>query len=141
MGDAPMQDEMSLYDRVGGEPTFRKLVDAFYRRVEADERLRPMFPDDLAPGKRWQYLFLMQYFGGPMQYGLERGHPRLRMRHNPFPITQDMRDRWHRYMLEAIDEVGIQEPMRTTMRDYFEFASRAMMNAVEPMPPAGNETP
>ncbi len=126
-----MQDEPTLFERVGGEPTFRKLVDAFYRRVEADAKLRQIFPPDLEAGKRWQYLFLMQYFGGPMQYAVERGHPRLRMRHAPFPINQEMRDAWLNHMHAAIDEIGIEEPMRSTMREYFVFASNAMINVID----------
>ena len=46
----------NVFDMVGGEPTFRKLVDVFYAKVEADPDLRPLFPDDLEPGKHWQYL-------------------------------------------------------------------------------------
>ena len=117
-----------VYDSVGGEPTFQRLVDAFYARVEADALLRPLFPADLAEGKRAQRLFLIQFFGGPPAYALERGHPRLRMRHAPFRINRAARDRWLGHMLAAIDEVGIDEPARTVMRDYFERASLQMIN-------------
>jgi hemoglobin len=120
--------EYSIYEVVGGDETFQKLVDRFYARVEADAKLRPMFPQDLEPGKRWQRLFLIQFFGGPQYYAEERGHPRLRMRHNPFPISQEARDLWLGHMLTAIDEVGIQEPARTVMRDYFERGSAFMIN-------------
>lgn len=121
-------DEITLYDAVGGEPTFEKIVEVFYARVEADPVLRPMFPADLTAGKRWQQLFLMQYFGGPMRYIDERGHPRLRMRHNPFVIDQTARDHWLAHMLAAVDAAAVQEPMRGIMRQYFEFASTAMIN-------------
>ncbi len=121
--------EQSVYEMVGGEPTFQKLVDAFYARVEADEVLRPMFPADLEAGKHWQFLFLSQFFGGPARYSQERGHPRLRMRHFPFPIDQQARDHWLAHMLAAIDEVGIVEPARSVMRDYFERGSTFMINA------------
>ncbi|MFN8376213.1 MAG: globin [Anaerolineae bacterium] len=120
--------EYTIYEVVGGDPTFHKLVDRFYAHVEADEKLRSMFPEDLEPGKRWQFLFLTQFFGGPQRYGEERGHPRLRMRHNPFPITQEARDAWLKHMVTAIDEVGIEEPARTVMRDYFERGSAFMVN-------------
>jgi hemoglobin len=120
----------TIYEYIGGEETFRRLVDAFYRRVEADERLRPMFPADLEPGKRHQMLFLMQYFGGPTIYNEQRGHPRLRMRHAPFPIGQPERDAWLNHMLAALDEIGVPEPARTTMRSYFENAATAMMNQI-----------
>jgi hemoglobin len=121
--------EQSIYEMVGGDATFEKLVDIFYQKVEADELLRPMFPEDLEPGKRWQYLFLTQFFGGPARYQQERGHPRLRMRHMPFPINQAARDHWLAHMLAAIDEVGIPEPARSEMRDYFERGSAFMINA------------
>jgi len=113
---------------VGGEPTFKRLVDIFYARVEADPVLRPLFPDDLAEGKRWQYLFLMQLFGGQGTYSALRGHPRLRLRHAPFVIDKEARDHWLEHMLAAVDEVGIAEPARTQMRDYFENASTHMIN-------------
>ncbi len=121
--------EQSVYEIVGGEAVFKRLVDAFYSRVEADNVLRPMFPADLEPGKYWQMLFLIQFFGGPAQYIAERGHPRLRMRHSPFVIDQEGRDHWYAHMCAAIDEVGIQEPARTIMREYFENGSTFMINA------------
>lgn len=125
-------DEPTLYEKVGGDATFQRLVDAFYRDVEADDTLRQMFPEDLEPGKRWQFLFLTQYFGGPARYAQERGHPRLRMRHMPFPIDQHARDLWVGYMLNAIDEVGIQEPERSVMREYFERGATFMVNQIRP---------
>lgn len=122
------ENALTIYDLVGGDDTFQRLVNSFYGKLEADDKLRAMFPDDMEPGKRWQFLFLVQYFGGPASYGDERGHPRLRMRHMPFPIDNDARNRWLGYMLEAIDEVGIAEPARGFMRDYFERASAMMVN-------------
>jgi hemoglobin len=119
---------MTIYEFVGGEPTFQWLVDEFYARVEADALLRPLFPADLEPGKRWQRLFLMQFFGGPQAYAEERGHPRLRMRHNPFPIDGEARAHWLQHMLDAIDVVGIEEPARAEMREYFVRASEHMIN-------------
>lgn len=120
--------EQTIYDQVGGAATFRRLVDYFYAQVERDPRLRPMFPADLEPGKLHQLLFLIQYFGGPTDYNQLRGHPRLRMRHNPFPIGQVERDAWLGHMLDAVDHVGIAEPARSAMRSYFEMAATAMIN-------------
>lgn len=125
-------NESSLYDKVGGAPTFQKLVAVFYARVEQDIELRAIFPPDLEPGKRWQYLFLSQYWGGPQDYAKERGHPRLRMRHAPFPISPALRDRWLSHMLAAIDEVGIAEPERGILREYFEKAAAFMVNRYSP---------
>jgi hemoglobin len=117
-----------VYDGIGGDETFRRLVDAFYRRVEADPLLRPIFPKDMREGKEKQFLFLTQYFGGPDRYSQQHGHPRLRMRHLPFSIGQAERDAWLGHMLAAIDEIDVPEPYATVMREYFEHGSAFMMN-------------
>lgn len=122
-------EEKSIYEMVGRDPTFQKLVDIFYARVEQDTLLRPMFPENLESGKHWQFLFLTQFFGGPARYQQQRGHPRLRMRHIPFLIDQAARDHWLEHMLAAIDEVGIIDPARAEMRSYFERGSTFMINA------------
>jgi hemoglobin len=127
-----MSDDRSVYERVGGDETFRRLVDVFYARVDADPVLRTMFPADLEPGKEWQFLFLTQFFGGPARYQAERGHPRLRMRHAPFPIDGEARERWLAHMLAAVDEVGIVDPVRAIMHDYFVRASEHMINLYRP---------
>jgi hemoglobin len=128
---AMSENQQTLYDLIGGEATFRRLVDRFYAKVEADEVLRAIFPEDLEAGKEYQYLFLMQYWGGSTRYSQERGHPRLRMRHSPYAITEDLRNRWVQYMLEAIDDAGIQEPYRSEMRQYFEQGATFMINRYE----------
>lgn len=101
-GDAPA----SLYDRVGGRPFFEDLVDRFYERVSSDEVLLPLYPEqpDLTGARRRLTLFLVQYWGGPTTYSDERGHPRLRMRHMPFPIGSVERDRWLLHMGIAVGE-------------------------------------
>lgn len=134
-----LQEEPTIYELAGGEPAFQRLVDVFYAKVEADDSLRAMFPDDLEPGKRWQFLFLMQVFGGPTAYSQERGHPRLRMRHGPFPIDEAASRSWLGHMLAAVDEVGIPEPARSAMRQYFERAAPHMINTYRPAAP-GDET-
>jgi len=121
-------EQQTLYERVGGDETFRRLVDAFYARIERDPLLRPMFPDDLEPGKEHQFLFLTQYWGGPARYSALRGHPRLRARHLPFPIGQAERDAWVGHMIAAIDEVGIGEPDRSMLIAYFERSASFMIN-------------
>ena len=85
----------SFYAAIGGHETFVRLVDEFYRGVADDPVLRPMYPEqDLGPAAERLTLFLEQYWGGPTTYSDERGHPRLRMRHAPFKVNPDARDRW-----------------------------------------------
>ena len=131
----------SVYEQVGGMETFRRLADAFYRRFEADSLLGPMIPGgDFGPARERQALFLAQFFGGPTIYSEKRGHPRLRMRHLPFPIGRAERDAWVKHMLDAMDEVGIEEPAYTTMRRYFKDAATFHINRPdEPGTPANDE--
>lgn len=119
----------TVYEQVGGDETFRHLVDCFYARIERDDLLRPLFPDDLTQGKERQFLFLTQFWGGPPRYNDLRGHPRLRMRHAPFRIGRAERDAWVGHMLAAIDEVGIAEPAGSQMRAYFENAATFLINS------------
>lgn len=120
--------DQTVYDQIGADG-FARLLAAFYRRVARDPVLRPMYPEsDLAPAERRLRLFLEQYFGGPHTYNVERGHPRLRMRHQPFAIDRAARDVWVGHMLAALDEAHIPEPARSTMQNYFERVATHMIN-------------
>ncbi|MEH3089078.1 MAG: globin [Microbacterium arborescens] len=128
-----MTDPVSFYDEVGGRPTFDRLVTVFYREVAADAVLRPMYPEgDLAPAAERMLLFLEQYWGGPTTYSERRGHPRLRMRHRPFHVDPDARDRWLRHMRTAVDELDLSPLHEATLWDYLERAAHAMVNTFEP---------
>ncbi|WP_405376053.1 MULTISPECIES: globin [unclassified Microbacterium] len=123
----------SFYDEVGGRPTFARLVATFYRGVASDEVLKPMYPEeDLAPAEERLLLFLEQYWGGPTTYGETRGHPRLRMRHRPFHVNPDARDRWLHHMRTAVDELGLSPLHEATLWDYLQRAAHAMVNTFEP---------
>lgn len=121
---------MTMYEQVGGEPFFVRLVDAFYEGVVVDELLRPMYPEDLTNAKRHLVLFLVQYWGGPSTYMDERGHPRLRMRHAPYAITKRARDAWMTAMTNALEQVrdDLSELQYQEMYDYFDMAARQMRN-------------
>jgi hemoglobin len=119
----------TVYEQVGEEGIAR-LVDCFYQRVATDPVLRPMYPeDDLSPAARRLRVFLVQFFGGPDIYAQERGHPRLRLRHAPFAIDQTARDVWVHHMLASLDESGIEEPARTSIREYLERTATHLINA------------
>ena len=120
---------VTIYDQVGGEAFFVDLVERFYRRVEGDERIRPLYPEDLEPGKRHLHLFLIQYFGGPTTYSEERGHPRLRARHLPFSIGQLERDAWVEHMAASLHEANLASEVEASMLSYFEDAATFLKNA------------
>ena len=119
----------TLYDLVGGEDTFRRLVARFYAGVAADPVLRPLYPDeDLGPAEERLRMFLVQYWGGPRTYSDRRGHPRLRMRHAPFAIGEGERDAWLRHMRAAVDSLGLPAEQDQTLWRYLEMAAHSMQN-------------
>jgi len=91
-----------------------------------------MYPEeDLEPAKERLLMFLEQYWGGPTTYSAQRGHPRLRMRHAPFHVNPDARDRWLVHMRAALDEVGLSPLHEETLWDYLSRAAHAMVNTFE----------
>jgi len=122
-------DPQTLYHRAGGSPFFEALVGRFYDGVETDPLLRPVYPEpDLAGARHRLTLFLIQYWGGPTTYDQERGHPRLRMRHAPFAIGAEERDRWLVHMRAAVAELAPPDDVAAELERYFTMAAEAMRN-------------
>ncbi|WP_456788687.1 globin [Cellulomonas sp. P5_C5] len=122
----------SFYEAIGGHDTFVRLVDEFYRGVADDPVLRPMYPEqDLGPAAERLTLFLEQYWGGPTTYSDERGHPRLRMRHAPFKVNPDARDRWLLHMRAAVDSLDLAPLHQAQLWDYLERAAYSMLNTFD----------
>ena len=124
-----MRSEITFYQAVGGEETFRRLVAHFYQGVAGDPVLRRLYPDeDLASAEERLRLFLIQYWGGPPTYSERRGHPALRMRHARFAIGPAERDAWLRHMHAAIDSLDLPEQLAAPLREYVTMAARALTN-------------
>ena len=120
---------MSLYERVGGSPVFRQLVDDFYAGVAEDPVLRPLYEeDDLEPAKQRLRMFLEQYWGGPTTYSEQRGHPRLRMRHVTWQIGTRERDAWLSHMLPAVARLDAADDDRVAIWDHLERAAQTLVN-------------
>jgi hemoglobin len=117
-----------LYDSVG-EEGFTRLVRAFYSQVPSDEILGPMYPAaDIAQAEQRLRDFLIMRFGGPPRYLEQRGHPRLRMRHMPFPIDQMARDRWIALMERALKQAGLPDEAAQTLRRFFHDTATFLIN-------------
>ncbi|MEO1060997.1 MAG: globin [Actinomycetota bacterium] len=128
------EQQVTLFEAVGGRPFFDDLVDRFYAGVEADERLRPLYPDDLTESRLDLAEFLSQYWGGPPIYSDRKGHPRLRMRHGGFAIGEAEKTAWLTAMLAAVDAVTPPGDIRRALVDYFEMAATHMINVRESPP-------
>lgn len=132
VGDGDGSAQGSFWREVGGRETFERLVRRFYVGVADDPVLRPMYPEEDLEGAIQRLTgFLEQYWGGPTTYSEQRGHPRLRMRHLPFRVNPEARDRWLAHMRTAVDELGL-SPMHSAMLwGYLERAAFAMVNTFE----------
>ena len=126
--------QSTLYERVGGEVFFARLIAGFYARVASDPVLRPMYPEDLDAAERRLQLFLGQYFGGPPTYNEERGHPRLRQRHFSFMIDERAKEIWLGHMFSALAEVITSFPGQvgpedeSAIRSYLQDTANFLVN-------------
>ena len=96
------------YERIGGAVVVDRLVESFYRRMDAlpeASTIRAMHPSDLGSTKQILKRYLSEWLGGPKLYSPEKGHPRLRQRHMGFSIGSAERDAWLLCMRGALEEV------------------------------------
>lgn len=122
----------TFYDEIGGYHTIERIVARFYAGVAGDEVLRPLYPEeDLAAAEERFRLFLVQYWGGPTTYSDTRGHPRLRMRHAPFAVTPEAKDRWLTHFRVGLDEAGLTPEQGARFWDYVAHAAQFMVNTLE----------
>ena len=118
----------TLYE-ILGEDGFDRLTRAFYAQVPDDDLLGPMYPAGQTEAARVRLRdFLVGRFGGPQRYIERRGHPRLRMRHMPFPIDTAARDRWMALMTNAIVEARLPDPAARALLAFFDQTATFMIN-------------
>jgi hemoglobin len=118
----------TLYQMIG-EDGFTRLIAAFYRQIPQDDILGNLYDlHDLAGAEGRLRDFLIYRFGGPDNYIQQRGHPRLRMRHMPFPIDRAARDRWMQLMNNAFQEAKLPEAAEQQLRNFFEESATFLIN-------------
>lgn len=119
------------FDTLGGEDRVRSLVDSFYDHMEEDEEyavIRKLHPADLAESRQKLHDFLCGWLGGPPHYMQKHGHPRLKMRHAPFPIGESERDQWLGCMARAMDDLSIEGELRSFLDARFDHVADFMRN-------------
>ena len=127
---AAMSD--TLWQQVGGTPTFELIVGHFYAGVRNDPLLSPMYPQDDWEGSEWRLrTFLEQYWGGPTTYSEQRGHPRLRMRHVPYAVTPKAKEHWLMHMHAALDKAELPPMHDAAFREYIERAALSLVNSFD----------
>lgn len=94
----------SDYERVGGGPAIKAVVDRFYELLMGDERLAGFFArTDLTQLKRHQVLLISQVMGGPAQYDGQD----LRQAHAGLDISSDDFTLVVSYLGQALGEAGV----------------------------------
>jgi len=125
----------SLYDAVGGQPTFARMAAGFYEQVRTDDILGPMYPaDDWEGAENRLAWFLAQYWGGPQTFNEQRGAPMLRRRHMPFPVDRTAAERWLELMgrsLDQIDEETIPPVYRHAIWDHMQRVAAMLINTAD----------
>lgn len=124
-------NEAIIWEQVGGAEGFRRIVAAFYRRVQTDDLIGPMYTDDWEGAEKRLWQFLCFRFGGVPDYTEQRGHPRLRGRHMPFAIGVAERDRWMHLMEGAFAEAEIPQTAVLSLRAFFSQVADFMRNRPE----------
>ncbi len=123
------------YEALGGETPLRSLVTTFYDEMDRNDDfglVRALHADDLADAREKLFEFLSGWLGGPPLYVEKHGHPKLRARHQPFPIGELERDQWLSCMAIALDECGIQGELRAFLDERFAHVADFMRNAEQP---------
>ena len=123
--------EQTPYVLIGGEPTVRRLADRFYDIMETAPEARELYAIHPLPldGIRQKFFeFLSGWLGGPPLFEQKYGHPRLRARHLPFKVNQQLRDQWMFCMNQALDEVIEHDLVREGIRQSLGQLASHMMN-------------
>ena len=126
-----MDSSISHYDRLGGEPAVRKLVDRFYDLMDEREDVKPLralHAKNLRASREKLFLFLSGWLGGPPLYVEKYGHPRLRQRHFPFNIGVNESAQWLLCIDTALDEQISNEEFRQQLKYAFKNVANHMIN-------------
>jgi len=120
-------DTRTYYERIGGEDGVRWLMKRFYELMDSLPEaagIRGMH-EELPRAEEKLFLFLSGWLGGPQLYTEKYGHPRLRMRHMPFPIAESERDQWmlcmNRALVDTVEEKGLRAEISTALYKVADF--------------------
>jgi hemoglobin len=129
--DMTQSENLTPYERLGGEAALRELVTRFYdymNDLPEARGIRKMHAADLSGAQDKLFKFLSGWLGGPNLYWQEHGHPRLRMRHFPFAIGASERNQWVACMRRALDDMPIDPELREVLFEALAQTATHMIN-------------
>ena len=116
---------------LGGEAGVRALADRFYDLMDLEPgyaALRDAHGPSLQDARDKLFWFLCGWLGGPQHYQERFGHPRLRMRHSPFPVDDLAIKHWLDCMKVAMDKVEMDNESRSFLWSYFVHTANFLKN-------------
>jgi hemoglobin len=117
-----------LYDLIGGKRTVWAATESFYRRVFADDTLRPFFKStDMAQLRSRQSMFISMLLGGRIVYtgkDIHAAHAHARER----GLNDGHFDRFLRHFREALSEVGVEADKVEKVTKLLETRRNAVLN-------------
>jgi truncated hemoglobin YjbI len=117
-----------LYDLIGGRQTVGAATEAFYRRVFADDTLRPFFKStDMAQLCARQSMFISMLLGGRVVYtgkDIHTAHTHAREQ----ALSDGHFDRFLRRFREALNEVGVEAGKVEKVTKFLETRRNAVLN-------------
>lgn len=123
----------SFYEIIGGMAVIEKLVDDFYFIMSTDPAAKECFKThegrDIGESAEKLKLFLSGWLGGPQLYLEKHGHPRLRMRHAPFVISQKEAEQWLYCMNLAFQKSKISPEIHNKIMDSLEGVALMLRNS------------
>jgi hemoglobin len=126
----------TLHAWAGGDAAFRRLVDAFYDRVERDDLLAPLFPGGVSEAHRSHVTtWWIEVFGGEPGYTREHGgYEAMLAHHRGLGITPDQRFRFATLMSSAADDAGLPDDpeFRAAFVGYVEWGTRLAVHNSRP---------
>jgi hemoglobin len=126
----------TLCEWAGGAPAIRRLIDAFYDRVDRDELLSPLFPGGVSETHRAHVTsWWVEVFGGPPEYSEQLGgYERMLAHHRGLSVTPDQRFRFAALMSRAADDAELpgDPEFRAALVGYLEWGTRLAMHNSQP---------
>jgi hemoglobin len=126
----------TLFEWAGGLDAVRRLIDAFYDRVETDDLLSPFFPGGVSERHRAHVTaWWAEVLGGPTVYTDEHGgYEAMLAHHRDLAIRPEQRHRFASTMSLAADDAGLADDpeFRAAIIGYVEWGTRLAMHNSRP---------
>ncbi len=117
-----------LYDLIGGKRTVWAATESFYRRILADDTLRPFFKStDMAQLRARQSMFISMLLGGRIVYtgkDIHAAHAHAREQ----GLNDGHFDRFLSHFREALNEVGVEADKVEKVTKLLETRRNAVLN-------------